>query len=83
LVPDINVESGFLIYPNPARKEIFVLVENGIIINEVNIYNQIGQKVLHKKRVTNTIDVSKLRQGIYVIELVTNNSKIREKLVIR
>ena len=82
-VPNINVESEFSIYPNPAKKEIFILVENGTIINEVNIYNQIGQKVLHKNRITNTIDVSILRQGMYIIELVTNDSKIWEKLIIR
>ena len=82
-IPNINVESEFLIHPNPARKEIYISVKNEIIINKVNIYNQIGQKVLHKKRITNTIDVSKLRQGMYIIELVTSDLRIREKLIIR
>ncbi len=82
-IPNINAESGFLIYPNPAKMEIFISCNNGTIINEVNIYNQIGQKVFHKKSITNSIDVSKLRQGIYIIELLTNDSKIRKKLIIR
>ena len=82
-IPNINAESEFSIYPNPAEKEIFISGMNGTIINEVNIYNQIGQKVLHEKRLTNTIDVSKLRQGMYIIELVTSELKIREKLIIR
>ncbi|MCK4288138.1 MAG: T9SS type A sorting domain-containing protein, partial [Bacteroidales bacterium] len=69
-IPNINVESEFSIYPNPAKKEICISVKNGTIINEVNIYNQIGQKVLQKKRITSSIDVSKLRQGMYIIELV-------------
>jgi hypothetical protein len=82
-VPNINVESEFLIYPNPANKELFISGKNGTIIKEVTIFNQIGQKVLHKKRITNTIDVSKLRQGMYIIELITNDFRIREKLIIR
>ena len=82
-IPNINVKSEFSIYPNPTEKEIVISVKNGRIIKEVNIYNQIGQKVLHKKPITNTIDVSLLRQGMYIIELVTNDSKIREKLIIR
>ncbi len=82
-IPNINVESEFSIYPNPAEKEIFISVKNGIIINEVNIYNQIGQKVLHKKPITHSIDVSKLRQGMYIVELITNYLRIREKLIIR
>jgi len=83
LVPNINAEFEISIYPNPAKKEIFILVENGTIIKEVNIYNQIGQKVLHEKRITNTIDVSKLPQGMYIIELISSELKIREKLIIR
>ncbi|MCD4747236.1 MAG: T9SS type A sorting domain-containing protein, partial [Bacteroidales bacterium] len=82
-VTNINFESEFSIYPNPTEKELFISVRNGAIINEVNIYNRIAQKVLHEHRITNTIDVSMLKQGMYIIELVTNKSKIREKLIIR
>ena len=82
-VPNINFESELSVYPNPAKKEIFISVKNGSIINEVNIYNQIGQKVLHKKPITHSIDVSMLRQGMYIIELILGEMKIREKLIIR
>ncbi len=82
-IPNINAESKISIYPNPTEKEIFISGKNGIIINEVNIYNQIGQKVIHKKTIVNSIDVSMLRQGMYIIELVTDNSRIREKLIIK
>jgi hypothetical protein len=82
-VPDINTKSIFSIYPNPAKKELFISSKNGVFIKEVNIYNQIGQKVLHENRITNMIDVSMLQQGMYVIELISNESKIREKLIIK
>jgi len=82
-VPNINVGYEFSIYPNPAKMEIFISGNNGTIIKEVNIYNQIGQKVLHENRITNSIDVSSLRQGMYIIELITNDLRIREKLIIR
>ena len=82
-VLNINFESEFSIYPNPAEKELFISVRNEAIIKEVNIYNRIGQKVLYENRITHTIDVSMLRQGMYIIELVFNKSKIREKLIIR
>ncbi|MBC8487279.1 MAG: T9SS type A sorting domain-containing protein [Bacteroidetes bacterium] len=82
-VPNINFESAFSIYPNPAEKEIFICCKNGVKIKEINIYNQIGQKVLHEKRITITIDVSMLMQGMYIIELVSEEFKIREKLMIR
>jgi len=82
-VPDINFESTFSIYPNPARKELSISSKNGVIINEINIYNQLGQIVLHQEPIKNTIDVSSLNQGMYVVELVSNEFKIRKKLIIK
>jgi hypothetical protein len=82
-VPENNPESGISIYPNPAQKEIFIsgFNKNGIL--EVNIYNQIGQRVWQEKQKTNQIDVSTLQQGLYFVEVVTNKSKIRQKMLIR
>ncbi len=82
-IPDIILNSEFSVYPNPAEKEIYISGNNKEIIKEVNIYNQIGQKVLHKTGITNTLDVSMLKQGIYVIEMVSKERKIREKLIIK
>jgi len=81
-INDINVDN-ICIYPNPVKNDLFLSAVNGVIINEINIYNQIGQKVLNIKKITNTINVSMLKQGIYFIELVTNDSKITEKFIIR
>ncbi len=82
-IPDITFNSEFSVYPNPTEKEIYISGKNKEIIKEVNIYTQIGQKVLHETGITNTIDVSMLKQGIYVIEMVSNERKIREKLIIK
>ena len=82
-VSDINTKSIFSIYPNPAQKEFTISSRNGEIIKAVNIYNQIGQKVLHKNQVTNTIDVSMLRQGVYFVEIINIDSKTRMKLIIK
>lgn len=71
------------IYPNPANNELHISIKNEAIINEINIYNQIGQKVLFVKPETNTVDVSTLRSGIYFIELISNEFIIREKLIIK
>ena len=82
-VADINSESNITIYPNPAEKELFISTANGLIINEVNIYNPEGQKVLHENQTCRLIDVSVLKQGIYIVELVSGNQKSRHKLLIK
>jgi hypothetical protein len=73
---------SFTLYPNPASNELFITSENNIPINEIIIFNQLGQNVLHQYMVNNSIDVSMLQSGIYVIELVSGSSKYRKKLII-
>jgi len=75
-------EHSIKIYPNPAKKEIFISAKNGVVINEVTIYNQLGQKVLHEEKSTFAIDVSTLSPGIYIIELASNILSISKKLII-
>jgi len=77
LVPDISI------HPNPAQNTLFISSKKGIEIMQVSIYNQTVQLVLQKKRPANTIDVSMLQPGMYFIELVTDESRIREKLLIK
>ena len=71
------------IYPNPATNKLNIFTNNEMPINEINIYNQLGQSVLHIKQPDDLIDVSMLEKGIYIIELVFENSRVREKLVIK
>ena len=81
-VVDTYFESIISIYPNPAKNEIFISTIYGINVNEIIIYNPIGQKILYKKTKTNSLNISSLHPGIYVIELVTKDFKIKKKLVI-
>jgi len=80
--PIDNIGLEIIIYPNPAQNEIFISVKDGIEINNVNIYNQIGQLVIHKKGKTQNIDISLLQKGMYIIELSLDNRDWRSKLII-
>ena len=80
---NINFEEGLYIYPNPANHEVFISSNTGVIITETTIYNQIGKKVLHHNPATQPIDVSMLKQGVYIIEVCSQDFKVREKLIIR
>ncbi|MFK5857503.1 MAG: T9SS type A sorting domain-containing protein [Bacteroidota bacterium] len=75
-------KSELLIYPNPAKNKLFINTRNETTINELVIYNQIGQVVFKEIGVVEFIDISELKQGIYVIEININNKKIKEKLII-
>ncbi|MEA3505763.1 MAG: T9SS type A sorting domain-containing protein [Bacteroidota bacterium] len=81
-VSEINPKPVFTIYPNPATNNLFIS-NNNELVNAVTIYNQLGKKVIVKTRPIDKIDVSMLKQGIYVIELVSNKYKTRHKLIIQ
>lgn len=70
------------IHPNPATKEVFISLENGKHVNEINIYSQLGQNVLSEKQVSGAIDISRLQPGIYILEVVVAETKVRKKLIV-
>ena len=75
-------ECQISIYPNPATDNLTISNNDRLKIESVNIYNQVGQKVLQINEIGETIDISTLGQGIYIIELTSSELKIRQKLII-
>lgn len=72
----------FDIYPNPASSFINFPNTENLKIEEFIIYNQLGDIVLYKNIIQDKIDISRLGQGMYIIEIITSESKIRRKLII-
>ena len=70
------------IFPNPAETRVTISAKEEDIKKGINIYNQTGQIVIHKKGNTNTVDVSGLNQGICIAETETENEKYRRTLMI-
>ncbi|HHE65102.1 MAG TPA: T9SS type A sorting domain-containing protein [Bacteroidetes bacterium] len=81
-ISGLNLASSISIYPNPAQNELFISSDNGILIDEVNIYNQLGQNVIHQNHYDGSIDVSSLLPGVYFVEVVAGDDRIKEKMVI-
>ena len=79
----INPEDEISIFPNPANKQLTISSKDGATIEKIIIYNQTGQKVLQEKPANNIIDISQLQPGMYLIEVVSGQRIIREKLMIR
>ena len=69
-ISDYNYFTKIEIFPNPATTFITINVNEGQQINEVIIYNQLGQKELVEKPVNNRLDISGLKQGIYTVEVI-------------
>ena len=71
------------LYPNPATNELNISTIDNISIKELNIFNQFGQKIVSMKLSRKKIDISSLNSGIYFIELITNETRITKKLIVK
>ena len=81
-VERMHPEDKIAISPNPANRQLTISTKDGTTIEEVTIYNQTGQTVILEKPVNNIIDISQLQLGMYIIEVVSGQMKVREKLII-
>jgi len=71
------------IYPNPA-KNVLNIVSYTVGIEKINIYNVNGQLVLNTDVNNNqkTINISSLESGIYIVDILSENSSVKRKLII-
>jgi len=78
-------EAGISIYPNPA--EDFLMVKNTLSDESIEMaFFSINGKLLKMAIVgagESAIDISDLQSGIYLIQLVTEQSSFQQKLVVR
>ena len=75
-----EADSKKLIYPNPSTGIIFI---NSISPVELIVYDIFGKKLMElQKAVYNTIDLSNLSNGVYILNISDNNQTQIEKIII-
>ena len=69
------------IYPNPANEKLVIYAND---INEVAVYNSIGQRVYHFNGATDVLNISTdaLEPGVYMVEVKTINGKATNRIVV-
>jgi hypothetical protein len=78
-VNDIQTkENAIKIFPNPTNSTINV---SGIIPEQIVIYSLDGKKMQPFATNSNSIDVSSLPTGMYILELLHKGRFIREKII--
>lgn len=74
------ISSEFKLFPNPASDILNIELQPGVVLENINLYNNIGQFMSSTKSLT--IDTSNLSQGIYFVEIITGLGKATKKLII-
>ncbi|WP_298422012.1 T9SS type A sorting domain-containing protein [uncultured Kordia sp.] len=81
-VEEENILSGLSLYPNPAKNLVKIQVPNGIQDIEIEVFDNAGKKINMELSSDNTIDVSKIASGLYLISIISNDIKTTKKLIV-
>lgn len=81
-ISENSLMNSINIFPNPANTTIFITNSSSLRINEINLFNIQGQRILHKNAFSKNLDISQIEQGLYVLELISDELRIRKKLII-
>jgi hypothetical protein len=75
-------EKNIRLYPNPASN--ILNIESEEAIREVRIYNPLGEMVMKLEigNLEGQIDVSRLKNGIYFVEVVTERRNYKSKVLV-
>ncbi len=73
---EFEAEVGFSMYPNPARNVL--TIESKLQVDEVKIFDISGRLVKSVQQVNTTLDISDLKDGVYMV-----SSKIGDHMVVR
>lgn len=79
-----NFESdSFKLFPNPTYSSYVTLQSKINAPLSVSVFDLLGKQVFSKSLKNNTLDVSLLRAGIYLVKISQDNATITKKLVVR
>ncbi len=80
-IADINFQNNFLIYPNPTQDILnIVLPDNNKF--SISIFNSLGDKIYSEQATSNMkVQTSNFSNGLYFIQLKTQNKFITQKFI--
>lgn len=79
-ISEFATTAVFSIFPNPVTQGRLSINLEGFEATGVTIYNLLGQ-VVHKGDFEKTLDVSRLEEGVYIVQVETGTSKMIKRFI--
>ncbi|MFK8101388.1 MAG: reprolysin-like metallopeptidase, partial [Saprospiraceae bacterium] len=75
------------VFPNPANEELYLNLQNGEGIDEIFLFNALGQK-LHHQRLTSSLGLQSINtqafsDGVYLLRVQAGNKFYTKKVVLK
>jgi len=71
------------IYPNPTCDYIFVSGNGNFTDYQISVYNQFGQNVIDNAAINESINISSLSEGLYIVEVLAKSWSERVRFIKR
>lgn len=78
---DFEFASVFSLSPVPAKEFLTITTKQNVVISSINIYNTLGQVVQIITNPSETLDVSNLKTGSYLIRIVSDKGTASSKFI--
>lgn len=78
---NFSLEDYFSLSPVPAKDFINITNNQQVAIKSISVYNMLGQLVQTFINPSNTIDVSNLKSGSYILKMTTENGVLSSKFL--
>jgi Secretion system C-terminal sorting domain/Regulator of chromosome condensation (RCC1) repeat len=76
-----NLTNGFSIYPNPTSSLLNVEMVDGLELSKIQIVDLTGKIVLEQNQNLNILNVENLANGLYIIQMYSENKSFTGKFV--
>lgn len=83
-ISSLELHNYLSFYPNPVKDNLNISLDGDLKIISVSIKNIIGKLLVHEKqeklKSVNSIDVSKLPNGVFILDIETDKGNIQTKI---
>ncbi|MFH6603418.1 T9SS type A sorting domain-containing protein [Maribacter algicola] len=74
---------AFKLYPNPVYDDQVYMIGHEIGPKDIAVYDVFGEVVLTERVDGNTLNISRLVPGVYVVRVVQRKKTVTRKLVVK
>ncbi|QBA65096.1 T9SS type A sorting domain-containing protein [Muriicola soli] len=74
---------NFKLYPNPAYSDVVYITSEYNDTKMITVYDVLGEVVLRDRISTNTLNISRLVPGVYVLQVKERQKSMTRKLVVK
>ncbi|MEH6680637.1 MAG: T9SS type A sorting domain-containing protein [Sediminicola sp.] len=82
-VPPGEEIADFKLYPNPAFEDVVYVTTKNNGTKDIIVYDIFGEVVLRDRIASNSLNISQLIAGVYVLSITENSKTMTRKLVVK